>query len=82
MTASHPSCNCIVLATGPVGQVLACPECGTIHVHLPQLTLRLDPDRFGELSVIVAKAQRLLDEARDQLARKRSEGRAATHALH
>jgi hypothetical protein len=65
MTASHPSCNCIVLATGPVGQVLACPECGTIHLHLPQLTLRLDPD-----------------EARDQLARKRSEERGAKQALH
>ena len=82
MTASHPSCNCIVLATGPVGQVLACPECGTIHVHLPQLTLRLDPDRFGELSVIVAKAQRLMDEARDQLARKRSEEHGSRPALH
>jgi hypothetical protein len=75
MTASHSSCNCIVLATGPAGQVLACPECGTIHLHLPQLTLRLAPDRFGELSVIVAKA--LLDEARARLAAK-----ASRPALH
>jgi hypothetical protein len=77
MTASHSSCNCIVLATGPAGQVLACPECGTIHLHLPQLTLRLAPDRFGELSVIVAKAQGLLDEARARLAAK-----ASRPALH
>jgi hypothetical protein len=70
MTASHSSCNCIVLSAGPAGQVLACPECGTIHLHLSQLTLRLAPDRFSELSVIVAKAQHLLDEARTQLAAK------------
>jgi hypothetical protein len=82
MTASHTSCNCIVLASGPVGQVLACPDCGTIHVHLPQVTLRLAPDRFSELSVIVAKAQRLLDEARTQLACKRTDERAGKHALH
>ena len=77
MTASHSSCNCIVLSAGPAGQVLACPECGTIHLHLAQLTLRLAPDRFGELSVIVAKAQRLLEEARTELAAK-----AARPALH
>jgi hypothetical protein len=77
MTASHSSCNCIVLSAGPVGQVLACPECGTIHLHLSQLTLRLAPDRFSELSVIVAKAQHLLDEARTQLAAK-----AERPALH
>ena len=78
MTASHSSCNCIVLASGPVGQVLACPECGTLHLHLPQVTLRLAPDRFSELSVIVAKAQRLLDDARAQLAAKQ----AGTRSLH
>jgi hypothetical protein len=77
MTASHSSCNCIVLSAGPAGQVLACPECGTIHLHLSQLTLRLAPDRFSELSVIVAKAQHLLDEARTQLAAK-----AERPALH
>jgi hypothetical protein len=80
MTASH-SCNCIVLASAPVGQVLACPDCGTIHLHMPQFTLRLSPDRFGELSVIVAKAQRLMDEARAELAGK-SGGRAGTQPLH
>ena len=78
MTAKHASCNCIVLATGEVGQVLACPDCGTIHLHLPQLTLRLTPDRFSEMSVIVAKAQRLLEEARAQLAVKQ----AGVQALH
>ncbi|TQK10662.1 hypothetical protein [Herbaspirillum sp. SJZ107] len=77
MTASHSSCNCIVLSAGPAGQVLACPECGTIHLHLSQLTLRLDPDGFSELSVIVAKAQHLLDEARTRLAAK-----AERPALH
>lgn len=78
MSAKHSSCNCIVLASGEVGQVLACPDCGTIHLHLPQLTLRLTPDRFSEMSVIVAKAQCLLEEARAQMAVK--QGRAG--ALH
>jgi hypothetical protein len=77
MTASHSSCTCIVLATCQSGQVLACPECGTIHLHLPQVTLRLSPDRFSDLSGAVAKAQRLLDEARAQLAAK--SGRPALH---
>lgn len=77
MTASHSSCTCLVLASGPAGQVLACPDCGTIHLHLPQLTLRMPPDRFAELSVIVAKAQRLMDEARTRLAAK-----ADRQALH
>lgn len=76
MTAKHSSCNCIVLASGEVGQVLACPDCGTIHLHLPQLTLRLTPDRFSEMSVIVARAQRLLEEARAQLAAKQAGARA------
>jgi hypothetical protein len=76
MTASCSSCKCIVLASAAVGQVLACADCGTLHLHLPQVTLRMAPDRFGELSVIVAKAQRLLDEARAQLAAKQAGARA------
>jgi len=78
MSAKHSSCNCIVLASAAVGQVLACPDCGTIHLNLSQVTLRLMPDRFAELSVIVAKAQRLMDEARAQLAVKQ----AGTPSLH
>jgi hypothetical protein len=72
MTASHTSCNCFVIASGPVGQILACPDCGTIHIALPQVSLRLAPDSFRDLSITVAKAQRMLDEARAQLAVKQA----------
>jgi hypothetical protein len=68
MNDSHASCRCIALASGPLGQVLACPECGTIHLSLPQVSLRLSLDNFNELSAMVGKAQGRLDEARARMA--------------
>ncbi|QJD98690.1 hypothetical protein HH212_00415 [Massilia forsythiae] len=74
MTASHSTCNCVVLASGSAGRVLGCPDCGAIHLALPNLSLRLKLEELRELSALVGKAQRLLDDAQARLSKDRAAG--------
>lgn len=61
MTTSDSTCRCVVLASGAAGQVTTCPECGTMHVAIPQLSLRLTRETFRGLAALMARAQRELD---------------------
>lgn len=66
MRISDSACRCIVLATGAAGQVSTCPDCGTIHVSMPQMSLRLRRDTFEALAGLVASARCALDGATTQ----------------
>ncbi|MBS0413748.1 MAG: hypothetical protein JSR68_05165 [Proteobacteria bacterium] len=49
-----------LLASSPLGQVLACPGCGVVHLNLPAVTLRLEPVAFDALMHLVVEANRRL----------------------
>lgn len=76
MTISDFACSCIVLASGAAGQVTTCPECGTIHIAMPQMSLRLTRDTFLGLAGLVHSARRELDGAAAQPAPQRGLGRS------
>jgi hypothetical protein len=78
MSFSDSDCRCVVLASGAAGQVTTCPECGTIHVSMPQMSLRLTRDTFHGLASLVVRASIALDDAKPQ-ARPEC---AADRALH
>ena len=66
MTISDSTCRCVVLASGHAGQVSTCPECGTVHVSMPQMSLRLTRETFRSLAGLVASAHFKLDGAAPQ----------------
>lgn len=66
MSIPDSDCRCIVLASGAAGQVTTCPECGTIHVSMPQMSLRLTRDTFHGLAALVVRASLELDDAKPQ----------------
>jgi len=78
MSTSDSDCRCIVLASGAAGQVTTCPECGTVHVAMPQMSLRLTRETFHGLASLVVRASLELDGAAPQ---PRAE-RVLDRALH
>lgn len=76
MRISDSACRCIVLASGAAGQVSTCPDCGTIHVSMPQMSLRLARGTFDALAGLVASARLALDGAATQAPPGRGPGRA------
>lgn len=60
-SSSDSACRCTVLAANPAGKVVSCPACGTVHVALPQVSLRLERDGFRDLVYLLARAQLVLD---------------------
>lgn len=61
MNASHPDCRCTELADGAAGKVLTCPDCGAIHLALPDVALQLDRPAFRNLVHLLARAQLALE---------------------
>lgn len=49
-----------LLASSPLGQVVACPGCGVVHLNLPAVTVRLEPVAFDALMHLVVAAHRRL----------------------
>lgn len=76
MTISDSACRCVVLASGTAGQVSTCPECGTIHIAMPQMSLRLTRETFRGLAQLVTSAHVELDGGAAQPSRERRPGRA------
>jgi predicted RNA-binding Zn-ribbon protein involved in translation (DUF1610 family) len=68
MTPTDSACRCVVLATADTGQVSTCPECGTIHISMPQMSLRLTRETFRSLAGLVTSAHVELDGATAQAA--------------
>jgi hypothetical protein len=63
MTSSDSNCRCVVLATSDAGQISTCPECGTVHISMPQMSLRLTRETFRSLAGLVTPAHVELDGA-------------------
>jgi len=59
----HGHCPSVPVARNRVGAVIACPDCGHLHVVLEYLTLRFEPEAFRELTSLLANAQQSLDRA-------------------
>ena len=62
MAAPHPDCRCTELATGAAGKVFTCDACGTVHVALPQVALRLERSAFRDLVYLLARAQLAIED--------------------
>jgi hypothetical protein len=55
---SNKPCSHEDLASNAVGKILMCHECGVVHLHLQNLSLRLNVEQFAELSTLAAEAAR------------------------
>ncbi|WP_296943729.1 hypothetical protein [uncultured Massilia sp.] len=56
MTISDSACRCIVLAATGAGKVTTCAACGTVHVAMAQMSLRLTRATFQDLAALVGPA--------------------------
>jgi hypothetical protein len=57
----HASSSLALLAASEVGHVSVCRDCGSIHVALPGMTLRLHPRAYLEVAhMVLAARDRLL----------------------
>lgn len=54
MASKH--CKLENLSSTPYGQVLFCRECGVVHLHLQNLSLRLNIDTFLGIADTVTNA--------------------------
>lgn len=61
---TKPSCSRRLLAKHPIAQLEAC-TCGSVHLVLGPLTLRLTPDAVGVLADLFESARRALGHATD-----------------
>lgn len=57
------ACTRSTLAASPVGFVELC-SCGSIHLGIGPLTLRIEPPAFRALAALLAAADRRLVDAR------------------
>ncbi len=63
MTTPDSACSCIVLAATGAGKVTTCAGCGTVHVSMPQMSLRLTRATFQDLAALVGPAALAIDGA-------------------
>ena len=54
------------LADNQTGKVLMCRECGVVHLHLHNLSLRFDTDQFAEFSVLMTQAAKKMSRDSEQ----------------
>ena len=64
MNMTNEPCTHEYLASGKSGKVLICRDCGVVHLHLQNLSLRLGVEQFAEFSALIsAAATNLGDDA-------------------
>ncbi|WP_020563504.1 DUF6686 family protein [Methylosarcina fibrata] len=68
---SKKPCTHEYLANNRAGTVLTCRECGIVHLHLQNLSLRFDTEQFTELSALTAEAAKKMQQDPEQAVHKR-----------
>ncbi|MBL1265179.1 hypothetical protein [Candidatus Methylomicrobium oryzae] len=53
---SNKPCSHEDLASNSAGKISMCHECGVVHLHMQNLSLRLNIEQFAELSALAAEA--------------------------
>lgn len=66
------------VARNALGEVLLC-DCGQLHLHLPQLQLRLSPGGLLSLHELLAQAARALEAVADEVAQAQRLGLRSIH---
>lgn len=54
---NNQDCRSKLLATGDIGHVTTCPDCGQVHLVLQYITLRFDTQTFRMLADLINHAQ-------------------------
>ncbi len=57
---TSPSCQHVMLARSPVGQVSVCPDCGVVHLSMDCVSVRLEVNAFLALAEMLSQAQKRL----------------------
>jgi len=55
---SKKPCTHEYLANNESGKVLICRECGVVHLHLHNMSLRLDEQQFASFAALMNQAAR------------------------
>ncbi|MCQ8105436.1 hypothetical protein NP590_15080 [Methylomonas sp. SURF-2] len=60
---SKKPCTHEYLAASGSGKVLMCRDCGVVHLHLQNLSLRFDTDQFADLATLLTAASKKMADA-------------------
>lgn len=55
---SKKPCTHEYLAAGESGKVLMCRDCGVVHLHLQNISMRFDAEQFAELAAMLTAASK------------------------
>lgn len=55
-------CTHEYLAAGESGKVLMCRDCGVVHVHLQNISMRFDEEQFAGLAAMLTAAAKKMAE--------------------
>ena len=60
-------CTNEYLAGSETGKVLMCRDCGVVHLHLQNVSMRFDVEQFTAFAIMMAEAsKRMEDETNNQ----------------
>ncbi|QPK61503.1 hypothetical protein IVG45_11360 [Methylomonas sp. LL1] len=60
-------CTHEYLAGSETGKVLMCRDCGVVHLHLQNVSMRFDVEQFTAFAIMMAEAsKRMEDETNNQ----------------
>ncbi|MCD2453694.1 hypothetical protein GO003_025270 [Methylicorpusculum oleiharenae] len=68
---SKKPCTHEYLASNQAGKILTCRECGVVHLHWQNLSLRLDVEQFEDLALLIAQASKNLSRQNQKTVRTR-----------
>ncbi|AEG01744.1 DUF6686 family protein [Methylomonas methanica] len=53
---SKKPCTHEYLAAGESGKVLMCRDCGVVHLHLQNISMRFEAEQFADLATLLTAA--------------------------
>ena len=55
---SKKPCTHEYLAAGESGKVFMCRDCGVVHLHLQNISMRFDAEQFADLAAMLTAASK------------------------
>lgn len=59
---SKQPCTHEYLAASESGKVLMCRDCGVVHLHLQNISMRFDAEQFADLAALLTAASKKMAE--------------------
>ncbi|MGY6278223.1 DUF6686 family protein [Methylomonas sp. MgM2] len=64
-------CTHEYLANSDTGKVLMCRDCGVVHLHMQNMSLRFDVEQFAEFAAMMTSASKRMAHGSTETVRKR-----------